>query len=349
MIFEIDKDSKMLVAHRACWNPGELELEKYLVSTTQEDIATLNTSVFGESLLLVNNQVRTRTGKRADILALDRMGNSVIIELKRNNSPLGVETQALQYLADFSRFKGEHFLSRFSKDNPELEDNIRGFLGDEIRLEDINKNSRIISLARSFDSTLFSMGEWLSSRGVAFRCIEYTPVEYENKRLLSFSVVFDRSPESLFPLSFESSIRQPGYFWHNIGQSSDQWWGYLIKSSQIATCFDCQPGDQGEKILKRYIKDDIIIAYARKYGAVGWGVIKNPNSYKLLQVGCKEDILEGEYLHRLNIDWKYTLSKIEDAVKPADLIEKYGIFHPRSTSVRIDPKKAKKMIANMQK
>ena len=68
---------------------------------------TLNSSVFGETLPLVSNQVRTRASKKADILALDHMGNSVIIELKRKNSPLGVETQALQYLADFSNFKGQ--------------------------------------------------------------------------------------------------------------------------------------------------------------------------------------------------------------------------------------------------
>jgi hypothetical protein len=101
-------------------------------------------------LPLVSNQVRTRASKKADILALDHMGNSVIIELKRKNSPLGVETQALQYLADFSKFKGQEFIKRFSSDSPGLEESIYGFLGDEVKTEDINKNSRIILLAGAF-------------------------------------------------------------------------------------------------------------------------------------------------------------------------------------------------------
>ncbi|MCK5173905.1 MAG: hypothetical protein KAR47_10970, partial [Planctomycetes bacterium] len=126
------------------------------------------------------------------------------------------------------------------------------------------------------------------------------------------------------------------------------WWNYLVDSGQITASFDCQPGDQGEKTLKRYIKDDIIIAYARKHGAIGWGVIKNPNSYKLLKPGAKEDILNGHHLHRLNIDWKFATDKIEDAVKPADLIEKYGIFHPRSTCVKVNSQNAKKLIADMK-
>jgi hypothetical protein len=348
MIFEVDSKTKTLNVYKSFWNPRELELERYLISTAEEEVPTLNSSVFGETLLLVSNQVRTRASKKADILALDHMGNSVIIELKRKNSPLGVETQALQYLADFSKFKGHAFIKQFSGDSPGLEENIYGFLGDEVKTEDINKNSRIILLARSFDPTLFSMGEWLSGRGIAFRCIEYTPIEHDGKRFLSFSVAFDRCLEAIFPLAFRSQIRQPGYFWHNIGDASDEWWSHLVKTGQIATGFDGQPGDQGEKILKNYIQGDTIVAYATKHGAVGWGVIKTPASYRLLIAGCKDDIHGGELLHRLDIEWKYTAATIADAISPKELLDNYGIFHPRSTCVRIDPNKAKHLINDMQ-
>ena len=105
--------------------------------------------------------------------------------------------------------------------------------------------------------------------------------------------------------------------------------------------------------LPRLVPEDlqgpfVFYAYARKHGAIGWGVIKNPNSYKLLKPGAKEDILNGHHLHRLNIDWKFATDKIEDAVKPADLIEKYGIFHPRSTCVKVNSQNAKKLIADMK-
>jgi hypothetical protein len=192
------------------------------------------------------------------------------------------------------------------------------------------------------------MGEWLSSRGVAFRCIEYTPIEHENSRFISFSVAFDRSPIAIFSLLFENRMRQPGYFWHNIGKASDEWWEYLVQTGQITTGFECQPGDQGEKILRGFIKSDTVVAYSRRFGAIGWGIISAPDSYRLLQPGCKDDRLNGEHLHRLNIDWKYTVDKLENAIAPALLLEKYGIFHPRSTSVSIDPQKAKRMIADMQ-
>ncbi|MHC4145978.1 MAG: hypothetical protein ACYSUD_14480 [Planctomycetota bacterium] len=348
MIFWVDPKTKSLSAYKSFWNPSELELEKYLISTAEEEVPTLNSSVFGETLLLVSNQVRTRARKRADILALDHMGNSVIVELKRRAGSLGVETQALQYLADFSRFKGQAFIKRFLKNSADLEENIYGFLGDEVKTEDINNNSRIILMARSFDPTLFSMGEWLSSRGIAFRCIEYTPIKYDDKRFISFSVAFDRCPEAIYPLSFQSQTRPPGYFWHNIRYARDQWWRHLVKAGQISTGFDNQPGDQGERILKNYVVGDTIVAYAKRHGAVGWGTIRNPSSYRLLEVGCDEDMSSGRQLHRLGIEWKCAAASIADAVGPKELLENYGIFHPRSTCVRIDPKKAKHLIKDMQ-
>lgn len=346
MIFQVDEKGKSLSAYRSAWNPLELQLENYLISK-QEDAPTIRSSVFGETLLLVSNQVHTRSGKRADILALDSIGNSVIIEIKRNRGCLGVETQALQYLADFSRYRGQAFIDRFSADNNDLKESIPGFLGDEVRIEDINKHSRIILMARSFDATLFSMGEWLSSRGVAFRCVEYTPIEYEGQRFLSFSVVFDRCPEAIFPLSFQSSTRAPAFFWHNIGGPTNDWWKYLLKTGQISTSFDGQPGDQGERILRKYIADDTIVAYASKYGALGYGVIRNPSSYVLLKPGCKEDVRNGDQLHRLRIEWKYAVAKIEDGISPARLSREYGLYHPVSTSARIDAQKARRLVGDM--
>lgn len=91
------------------WDPPELDLERYLLPDENSEEQVLNWEVFGEPLLPISNQVRTKHKKRADILALDKFGNAVIIELKRNIGMLGAETQALQYLAEFSRLKGKSF------------------------------------------------------------------------------------------------------------------------------------------------------------------------------------------------------------------------------------------------
>ena len=115
MIFHIHK-SKVEI-WQSDWNPTELDVEHYLKSSTGENASILNEEIFGEPLMLISNQVRTRLKKRADLLAIDRNGNGVVIELKRHHGSMGVETQlALQYLADFSSYRGMAFLSQFKKD-----------------------------------------------------------------------------------------------------------------------------------------------------------------------------------------------------------------------------------------
>ncbi len=202
-------------------------------------------------------------------------------------------------------------------------------------------------MARGFDLAIYSIGEWLSKQGVAFRCIEYTPYKIGDSYFLNFSIVFDRSTESLYPLIFQSRARKPGYFWHNIGSKDNDWWRFLVEHGQISTGFDNQPGDQGERILKNYIMGDAIIAYCTGYGAIGWGIIKKPDSYKLMDPNDPDNVLGGIHLHRLDIAWKATAPRVEDGISAEKLRSEFEIYHPVSTSVRIDPKKAQKLIKQL--
>lgn len=314
------------------WNPKELELEKYIITTADSSEKVLAESVFGEPLLLVKNQAITANKKRADVIALDRNGNSVIIELKRDHGRLGVETQALQYLAEFSAYKGKDFLQRFLS-TEFTEESVLSFLGGKGSIEQLNQRPRVILLARDFDESVFAIGEWLSDKGVAFRCITYHPIEINSTKFLSFSVAFDHSPKGLYQLNFSTSTREPGVFWHNISDNSQPWWNFLKEKGQIPACFQNERGDQGEKTLCKYKDGDKIIAFAKGCGAIGWGTIKNPN-YQL--ISSRDN---GEFgdkcLHRLNIKWEAVANELSDGISVEDIKTRFAIYHPISTSVAI--------------
>jgi len=349
MIFSIDDKTEKLKPVISSWNPSELKLEKYILPDKDSDEPyLLNQAVFGEPLLLIRNQAHTKHKKRADILAIDRLGNGVIIELKKNQARMGVETQALQYLAAFSVHKGKGFISQFSKNRGLLEEHIEGF---GVRVEEVNHYSRIILIARSFDPSLFSMGRWLADNNVAFRCIEYVPFEINDQKFLDFSIVFDQSPPELFPLSFLPQIRDPQYFWHNIGSPENvmtmqEWWNYLLHNQEIRTSFDNHPDDEGERILREYKEGDTVIAYASGYGAVGWGIVKTPNSYKLLSLGNQDDVLNGRMRHRLKVQWKSVIQDVNQAVT-SHTIKQFGGHHPISTRVKIEDSVAKQLLARL--
>jgi hypothetical protein len=342
MIFNINQSAIEPV--KSTWYPKEIEIEKYILPPISDE-RILHPSVFGEQLFLIRSQMKTKQGKKADILALDRLGNAVIIELKRDAGALGVETQALQYLVDFSLYKGRHFIAHFSKTTDSInEGDVRGFLGGNVSVDEINRNSRIILIARRFDPSLFSMGEWLSNKGVAFRCIEYTPFQSGNDNYISFSIAFDRTPIPLYPLFFENQMRNPGYYWHNIGRPINEWWNFLVKNKIITADFDNQPGDQGERLLRGYISGDIIIAYASGYGAIGWGIIDDNKPYYLTPKGSKDDFLNGSHLHRRGVNWRTVARNLEDCLHTNFIRDMLDIYHPVGTSANIQDEKAKRLI-----
>lgn len=346
MIYKIENQS--LKTTTSNWNPKELEIEKFILSFTENEYDTLDSKIFGEQLLIIKNQVKTHNNKRADILALDSYGNGVIIEIKRTLGSLGVEMQALQYISEFSKYTGKSFIEKFQNEKDNLEEKILSFIGANTRIEDINKNSRIILLARQFDPILFSMGEWLSENNIAFKCVEYFPIEISLNKYISFSIAFDRSPKSIFPITFKSVIRDPQYFWHNIASATQDWWEYLINNNEIPACFDNSPGDQGERLLKNYITGDTIIAYAKGFGAIGYGIIEDPTSYRLIEKGSKGDKLNGGCLHRIKVRWLLTTKNLSNGILPNFIRDNFNIYHPLSTSVTIEKSKAKDLIKYMK-
>jgi len=350
MIFEARENC--IESLRSEWQPQELELERYLVSREDEasDARIFDRSVFGEELLLLKEQALTKQGKRADLIALDRRGNGVFIELKKRAAKQGVEIQALQYLANYAHLKGEKFLQHFKDKKAAID----SFLAD-YSIHNLNQQSRIILVARSFDSSLFSMGEWLASQGVAFRCIEYTPFEIEKRKFLSFSVRFDRSRDPLYQLTHEE--RAPQCFWHNIGfpvreavhlPALNEWWQYLQQEDMVSASFANQPGDDGDRILNSYIGQDTIYAYASGYGAVGWGVVESP-SYELVDRTKDKFSRGGLHLHRLKgIRWKNVTQSVAEAIPPSELKDKYGLAHPIQTRSRISVIHADALMKDMK-
>ena len=80
--------------HRAGQSFQDAHREKVL-----EDWLSANPDalVDGQALMVIGRQVTTNLGTFIDLLALDRQGNTVVIELKRGRTPRDTLAQALEY------------------------------------------------------------------------------------------------------------------------------------------------------------------------------------------------------------------------------------------------------------
>jgi hypothetical protein len=142
------------------------------------------------------------------------------------------------------------------------------------------------------------------------------------------------------------------YYWHSIGSKicegdpsgKQRWWDYLVDAREISAGYENNP-EKGEAVLRQYAPEDVVIAYAPGFGAVGYGVIESPDGYFRVGVGEPKDVLGGMHLHRLPITWKAVIRSLSQAIPASFVKEQFGIYHSISASKRIaDEVKARRLI-----
>lgn len=102
---------------------------------------------------------------RIDILALDKEGRCVVIELKRGNNKLQM-LQAISYTGMISQWSPDDLL-RLLDDNQQ--EALLEFL--EVDRDDINREQRIVLIAEAYDYALLIGAEWLNEKfGVDITC-----------------------------------------------------------------------------------------------------------------------------------------------------------------------------------
>lgn len=75
-------------------SPDKLEKEAHL-----EDYIAQDMGILSDRWMLIGRQVHTDFGKFIDLLAVDRSGTLIVIELKKDLTPREVVAQALDYAA----------------------------------------------------------------------------------------------------------------------------------------------------------------------------------------------------------------------------------------------------------
>jgi len=122
-----------------------------------------NPSVIEQGLVIIGRQVHTESGP-LDLLALDRAGNTVIIELKRDKLPREVLAQAIDYASDLSGWDIDQINEACLKFTQKSLDDIISENYPELSLETIhiNESQRIILVGFAIDPSLERMINWLS-------------------------------------------------------------------------------------------------------------------------------------------------------------------------------------------
>jgi len=152
-----------------------------------------NPEIIGTDLMIIGRQVMTKSGP-IDLLGIDRSGNTVVIEIKRDELPRECLAQAIDYASDVAEWTVEKLgevCSAYTKKS--FEDAFNESFPD-VDLENVNLNNtqRIMLVGFSIQASLERMIEWLSgSYGVNANAIvlNYVRTRAGDELLMKTSII----------------------------------------------------------------------------------------------------------------------------------------------------------------
>jgi hypothetical protein len=178
-------------------------------------------AVLGEELLVITNQFAgfDNTRERSDILALDRAGKLVVIELKRDSSGSRQDLQALRYAA-YSATLGHDDLAELyavhqaRKGNPMSKEDAVTALEEHVEQGELAELSedirpRIILVAKSFQVEVTATCLWLREAwGIDIACVQLVPYQVDDQVLLASSVLIPLPEASAYTVKRERKHQQ---------------------------------------------------------------------------------------------------------------------------------------------
>ncbi len=216
--------------------------EEALYEEQLEDWVASRPDMLGEQLLIIGRQVQLDEGQdRIDLLAIDQVGNLVVIELKRDLIGGSADLQALRYAALVSRWThddvrrhAEGYWRSGGETRGTFAQEVEKLCGDEY---EINGRQRIILVGRDIKPRLGTMALWLRNQGVDVTVAGVTLMRDDDR--------FYAQPQIVIPVPSEDRFQAQVA----IGSSDKPW---LIDGQAWHLEQRCSP--QGREIVERLVE-----------------------------------------------------------------------------------------------
>jgi hypothetical protein len=193
-------------------------LEMYERSDLQQ-LLKEGISALGEDLLVISEEFGNweDARRRIDLLALDKDGRLVVIEIKRTDDGGHMELQAIRYAAMVSSMSFEDVLTAYTayrsthlhQEDVDPRSELEAFLelGDSGDEPVISSDVRIILVSGNFGREITTAVLWLNGfEGIDIRCVRLVPYEIDGRVFLDIQQVIPL-PEAA---DYQVQIRRKG-------------------------------------------------------------------------------------------------------------------------------------------
>ena len=261
-LWSIDKDQTLKIIPKSKLN-FEDDLEKWI----NDDPTILDLD-----FMIIGRQVHTNYGGYIDILGLNKDGDLVITELKRNKTPRNIVAQCLDYASWAKDLGYEQIIDLYKKyTKKNLEESYQKFFDDPLP-ESLNENHQIVIVAASLDDATERIIQYLADEhSVNINAVFFNIFEIEGKQVLGRSWLKD--PEIIEEKSSKGK-RPPwtGYLFVNTGitEGGARDWNLNTQFSYISA----GGGPRWISAIRKLQIGDKIFAYIKGSGYVGFGIVE---------------------------------------------------------------------------
>ena len=258
----------------ALWKVDGQQLERLPPSrldqeTRLEDWIYRDPSILGMDVAIVGRQVQTAFGGRIDLLAIDRAGNCVVLELKRDRTPRDVVAQVLDY-ATWVKDLGYADLDQIcqAQRKKSLADLFQECF-DQPMPDTVNESHSMVVIASELDESSQRIITYLaedcgvSINAVFFRFFKDASAEHLGRAWL-------KNPGEVLERA-ETKKRAPwsGYWFVNVGEGPHRTWQDNVTYSFVGAGQDPK---YSRPLIKLQVGDEVF-AYMKGNGYVGYGVV----------------------------------------------------------------------------
>ncbi|WP_084421068.1 endonuclease NucS domain-containing protein [Henriciella litoralis] len=289
-----------------------------------EDWVERNPALLGLDAMIIGRQVPTAHGKYIDLVAMDREGTIIIIELKKDKTARDIVGQVLDYAswiktlstADIykiaEQYTSKHLTSAYSE-----------YFNENIP-EQLNSTHSMLIVASELDPSSRRIVEYLSEEhGVAINTAFFNVFEHDGGEWLTTDFLLD---QAAVEERSERKVKAPwsGYYFVNAGIGEDRGWTDMVRYGFIGA----SGGSFYTKRLDQLKPGDKVFVYDKGNGYIGYGIV-NQSKVRASEFSTENGPLFSQPLEQPNIKLNAEDSEIAEYVVGIDWSKTFDVSHAK--------------------
>lgn len=236
---------------------GSLDLEERLESILEQEI-----DIASPNWMIIGRQVYTDYGKFIDLLAVNRDGNLVVLELKKSRTPREVVAQLLDYGSWVKNLKDDRIVHIYSDYHAKYHpDRTKSSFDEDFRQrfkvaeapEELNSAHELVIVASALDDSTERIVSYLAEQQIPINAVFFRVFKDGESEYIARAWLID--PTQPVESSIEGSVKEiwNGEFYVSFGEGEHRKWSDAVKYGFISaghgswyskTLFMLQPGNR---------------------------------------------------------------------------------------------------------